>query len=155
MPRLNLTYDLHPFGETFMEEHNSTDEYSHYKFNGKELDEETGLYYYGARYYDPQISIWYGVDQMADKYPSTSPFMYTLGNPVILVDPDGNSATVFITGDDESANNDAKEQLNSSTSLNITRNPKNGKISATGEAKTDDDKLLLVSSPKISLQIKQ
>ena len=71
-----------------------------YKFNGKleqqgnpdysgELDQETGLYYYGARYYDPQISMWYGVDQMADKYPMLSPYMYTAGNPVILVDPDG------------------------------------------------------------------
>jgi RHS repeat-associated protein len=49
-----------------------------YKFNGKleqqgnpdysgELDQETGLYYYGARYYDPQISMWYGVDPKADE----------------------------------------------------------------------------------------
>jgi RHS repeat-associated protein len=78
-----------PFGETFMEEHNATDEYSHYKFNGKELDQETGLYYYGARYYDPQISMWYGVDPMASKYPMLSPYMYTAGNPVMLIDPDG------------------------------------------------------------------
>ena len=72
----------------------------HYKFNGKleqrgnpdysgELDQETGLYYYGARYYDPQISMWYGVDPKADKYPMLSPYMYTAGNPVILKDPDG------------------------------------------------------------------
>ncbi|WP_369682220.1 RHS repeat-associated core domain-containing protein, partial [Apibacter mensalis] len=26
-------------------------------FNGKELDEETGLYYYGARYYNPRESV--------------------------------------------------------------------------------------------------
>ncbi|WP_317126985.1 RHS repeat-associated core domain-containing protein [Apibacter raozihei] len=26
--------------------------------NGKELDEETGLYYYGARYYNPRESVW-------------------------------------------------------------------------------------------------
>ncbi|UKB85052.1 hypothetical protein LF887_05345 [Chryseobacterium sp. MEBOG06] len=35
-----------------------------YKFNAKELDKETGLYYYGARYYNPRASIWYGVDLM-------------------------------------------------------------------------------------------
>ena len=35
-----------------------------YKFNAKELDSETGLYYYGARYY-PRLSIWYGVDPLA------------------------------------------------------------------------------------------
>jgi len=35
-----------------------------YKFNGKELDAESGMYYYGARYYDPRISIWMSVDPM-------------------------------------------------------------------------------------------
>ena len=42
---------------------------SPYKINGKELDEETGLYYYGARYYDPRLSMWYGTDPMQEKYP--------------------------------------------------------------------------------------
>jgi len=67
-----------------------------YKFTGKleqrgnpdysgELDQETGLYYYGARYYDPQISMWYGVDPMADKYPNVTPYMYTAGNPELVV----------------------------------------------------------------------
>ena len=41
-----------------------------YKFNGKQFDEETGLYYYGARYMNPMASIWYGVDPLAEKYPS-------------------------------------------------------------------------------------
>jgi RHS repeat-associated protein len=60
-----------------------------YKFNGKELDAETGLYYYGARYYTPEIGIWLSVDPLSDKYPSMSAYMYCAGNPVILVDPDG------------------------------------------------------------------
>jgi len=37
-------------------------------FNGKELDEETGLYYYGARYYDARTSVWQSVDPMAEKF---------------------------------------------------------------------------------------
>ena len=41
-----------------------------YKFNGKEFDEETGLYYYGARYMNPVTSLWYGVDPLAEKYVS-------------------------------------------------------------------------------------
>ena len=45
------------FGETFVEEHRSSNN-SPYKFNGKELDEETGWYYYGARYYDARTSVW-------------------------------------------------------------------------------------------------
>ena len=33
-----------------------------YLFNGKELDSETGLYYYGARYYDPKVSIFVNIE---------------------------------------------------------------------------------------------
>ncbi|MDD2964220.1 MAG: RHS repeat-associated core domain-containing protein [Bacteroidales bacterium] len=71
-----------------------------YKFNGKsqrsedpdpsgQLDTETGLYYYGARYYDPRGSLWLSVDPMMEKYAGWSPYNYTVGNPVVFVDPDG------------------------------------------------------------------
>ncbi|GEM56634.1 hypothetical protein B0A58_01815 [Flavobacterium branchiophilum NBRC 15030 = ATCC 35035] len=62
---------------------------SPYKFNGKELDDETGFYYYGARYYDPRVSIWMSVDPLAEKFPSLSPYNYCLNNPVNLIDTDG------------------------------------------------------------------
>ncbi len=68
----------------------STGEYdSPYRFNGKELDAETGNYYYGARYYNPKISVWLSVDPLAHKYPSLSPYVFTGNNPIMLVDPDG------------------------------------------------------------------
>ncbi len=60
-----------------------------YKFNGKELDQETGYYYYGARYYDPSAAFWIGVDPLQMKYPDVSPYVYCAGNPVKYVDPDG------------------------------------------------------------------
>jgi len=60
-----------------------------YKFNSKEKDEETGMYYYEARYYTPEVSVWLSVDPMSDKYPGLSPFSYCANNPVMLVDPDG------------------------------------------------------------------
>jgi len=56
-----------PFGEVFIEERNNTWN-TPFLFNAKELDEETGLYYYGARYYDPRVSVWLGVDPMWEKY---------------------------------------------------------------------------------------
>ncbi len=76
-----------PTGEQFLEQR----DYWHtpYRFNGKELDEETGYYYYGARYYTPEIGIWLSVDPLSDKYPSTSSFAYCLNNPVKLIDPNG------------------------------------------------------------------
>lgn len=65
----NVTqYDAYlPYGELLADEHSSSEEMP-YKFNGKEFDEETGPYYYGARYMDPMASLWYGVDKLAEKY---------------------------------------------------------------------------------------
>jgi RHS repeat-associated protein len=76
------------FGETFVEEHSNTDR-TPYLYNGKELDEETGLYYYGARYYDVRTSVFISVDPLAEKYPGWSPYNYTLNNPINLIDPTG------------------------------------------------------------------
>ncbi|MDR1876217.1 MAG: RHS repeat-associated core domain-containing protein [Flavobacteriaceae bacterium] len=92
-----------PFGEVFLEEKN--DKWNTpYKFNAKEMDEETGLYYYGARYYDSKISVWYSVDKplidgtylsgqhdggVYNSYNLNS-YSYCRQNPVLYVDPDGN-----------------------------------------------------------------
>ncbi|MDR1876029.1 MAG: RHS repeat-associated core domain-containing protein [Flavobacteriaceae bacterium] len=82
-----------PFGEVFLEEKN--DKWNTpYKFNAKEMDEETGLYYYGARYYDSKISQWYSVDPKMEKYPHMSPYNYAANNPVKYIDPDGRDIVV-------------------------------------------------------------
>ncbi|MFV0291644.1 MAG: RHS repeat domain-containing protein, partial [Mangrovibacterium sp.] len=75
-----------PFGEVFIEERNNTWN-TPYLFNGKEFDSETGLYYYGARYYNPRTSIFYGCDPLMEDYPSWSPYHYCHNNPINLVDP--------------------------------------------------------------------
>ncbi|MCC2589516.1 RHS repeat-associated core domain-containing protein [Chryseobacterium sp. MFBS3-17] len=73
-----------------MAEQNLPGEYQNqYKFNAKEQDVETGLYYYGARYYNPRISTWYGVDPLAEKMPSWSPYAYAFDNPINWTDPTG------------------------------------------------------------------
>ena len=77
-----------PYGELLVDEHLSTEEMP-YKFNGKEFDEETGLYYYGARYMNPRTSLWYGVDPLAEKYPEIGGYIYCHNNPIILADPTG------------------------------------------------------------------
>jgi RHS repeat-associated protein len=78
------------FGETFVDEHSNTDAIP-YLFNGKELDEETGLYYFGARYYDPRTSTWASVDPMAEKMPGWSPYNFGFDNPLRYMDPTGMS----------------------------------------------------------------
>lgn len=78
-----------PFGETMVDEHlNSRN--SPFKYNGKEFDEETGNYYYGARYYDPKWSIFVSVDPLAEQ--TMDAYGYCYQNPINLVDPDGMSA---------------------------------------------------------------
>jgi len=77
-----------PFGETLVEEHlNSYN--SPYKFNAKELDEETGWYYYGARYYNPKWSIWLSVDPASEIYPSVSPYVFVKNNPLNHLEIEG------------------------------------------------------------------
>ena len=90
----NITqYDAYlPYGELLVDEHSSSEDLP-YKFNGKQFDEETGLYYYGARYMNPMASIWYGVDPLAEKYPTVGGYVYTLCNPVRFIDLKGKKPT--------------------------------------------------------------
>ena len=101
-----------PFGETWVQQAHNT-ERTPYQYTSKELDEETGLYYYGARYYDPRTSVWQSADPVLGKYlptgnreqdarlpglggvfttPNLGLYTYTHQNPVRLIDPDGREA---------------------------------------------------------------
>jgi RHS repeat-associated protein len=59
------------------------------KFSAKEQDAESGLEYFGARYYMPALGRWASVDPLGQKHPQWSPYNYVLDNPEALVDPDG------------------------------------------------------------------
>ena len=85
-----------PFGEVFIEERNSVWN-TPYLFNAKEFDEETGMYYYGARYYEPRLSLWMSTDGQQEEYPNISSYTYSASSPVNYVDPDGN-LVIFVNG---------------------------------------------------------
>ena len=85
-----------PFGEVFIEERNNTWN-TPYLFNAKEFDEETGMYYYGARYYEPRLGLWMSCDPMQEKAPIYSTYSYCHNNPILLVDPDGAYPIITIT----------------------------------------------------------
>jgi len=106
-----------PWGEGWIEQPTNRYDLPQYLFTGKELD-ATGLYYYGARYYDPRISMWLSADPVVGKYiddgikwmremdgdemvisreaagvfdgKNMALYTYCHQNPIILVDPDGN-----------------------------------------------------------------
>jgi len=108
-----------PFGESWVEE-NSNTQRTPYLFSAKELDEETGLYYFGARYYDPRTSVWQSADPILSKYlPSGDQnkdrnlsgmggvykplnlglYSYGHANPVKFFDPDGKETQIIVTKD--------------------------------------------------------
>ena len=62
-----------------------------YRYSGKECDDETGFYYFGARYYAPWLGRWISPDPLWDT-DGLNLYAFTRNNPVNLVDPDGRMA---------------------------------------------------------------
>ena len=62
---------------------------NHYRYNGKELNEDIGLYAYGARYYDPTIGRFTGVDPIADRFPHVSTYNFAKSDPGVNIDLHG------------------------------------------------------------------
>ncbi len=69
-----------------------------YLFSAKEKDEESGMYYFEARYYSDEDIVFRGRDPMFEKYPSISPYAFTKNNPLRYVDPTG-METIAIDGE--------------------------------------------------------
>ena len=88
-------YDYRSFGEqvTLAETADKVTE----NFTGKELDDETKLNYFGARYLDPMLGLWTSVDPARQ---FASPYLYAGNgyNPVNGVDDDGNEFRLDATG---------------------------------------------------------
>ena len=99
----NLTEHLEYFasGETWVNEHPAQPTPVPYQYGAKELDEETGLYYFGARYYNPRTSLWQTPDPALPDYLDGAPnngvfapvnlalYTYAANNPVKFIDPNG------------------------------------------------------------------
>ena len=83
--------EYHPYGTTAYQASNSSINAlaKRYRYTGKERDEETGLYYHGARYYIPWLGRWTASDPLEAKYAPLCTYNYCENNPVMLVDPSG------------------------------------------------------------------
>ena len=82
--------EYYPYGSTSFEATDAAVEVSRkrYRYTGKERDEETGLYYLGARYYAPWIARWTATDP-AGMIDGPDLYAYVRGNPVTMRDPSG------------------------------------------------------------------
>ncbi|MCD4813872.1 toxin [bacterium] len=60
-----------------------------YRYSGKERDDTTGLYYYGARYYAPWLGRWMSADPIREEGGSLDLYEFCSGNPIVRFDKDG------------------------------------------------------------------
>ncbi|MDP3147241.1 MAG: RHS repeat-associated core domain-containing protein, partial [Bacteroidota bacterium] len=77
--------EYYPFGDSSLRTFTS----KRYRYVGKEKDQESGLYYYGARYYAAWTCRFISVDPLAEKFAQLSPFNYSENNPINDKDIDG------------------------------------------------------------------
>lgn len=77
--------EYYPFGETSFASYGK----KRYKYNGKERDEESGLYNYGMRCYSSWTCRFISVDPIKHQYPELTPFQYASNRPINLIDLDG------------------------------------------------------------------
>ena len=102
-----------PYGSTtYQAIRNQTETPKRYRYTGKERDEETGLYYHGARYYAPWLGRWTSCDPhgLIDG-PNT--YVFVRNNPNAFTDPNG-TQSIYQEGN---ANRDAVKQLIESKGL--------------------------------------
>jgi RHS repeat-associated protein len=81
-----------PYGEAWVQ---TGDKGYAPKYNGQELDGESGFYYYNARHYDPQIGRFISADTVVDGATTSAGwnrYMYVHGNPVMYKDPSGHDS---------------------------------------------------------------
>jgi len=82
---VEISYEeYHPFGSTALR----TGLPKRYRYNGKEKDEETSLYYYGARYYASWLGRWTSPDP-AGFVDGPNLYAYVKNNPASYSDPTG------------------------------------------------------------------
>ena len=89
---IQVSYRTDPFGEITDQEGTSA---NRQVFTGQEHDENTGLIYFGARYYDPEIGRFITQDSYlgeAGMPPSLHRYLYAYSNPTYYTDPDGRTA---------------------------------------------------------------
>jgi RHS repeat-associated protein len=78
-----------PYGSsTYQAVRSQTETTKRYRYTGKERDEESGLYYHGARYYAPWLMLWSSCDTLGIAG-GRNLYLYAAGNPVMLRDSSG------------------------------------------------------------------
>ncbi len=82
------TTDYYPFGLT-MANGNKANTDQPYQYGGKEWQNNTQVYDFHARQYNPALGRWFNPDPLMEKFSGVSPYNYCYNNPINVIDPDG------------------------------------------------------------------
>lgn len=105
------------------------------KTNNK-IHRQTGLYYYGARYYNPRTSVFISVDPLAEQ--TMEPYLYTGNNPIMFTDPTGMSKKyIIVTKGEEKGTYVVKSGKANNDKGIYLDNGKGGKGAKVGEMLTE------------------
>ena len=103
--------------------------------------------YFGARYYSDNIMQWLSVDPMSDKYPSMNPYMYCAGNPIRLIDPNGEDILAYNDYSKRKMKSYFKQLFGNSKMFTFNNNRleiRDKQFDKTYNSSTDDQQKLLV-----------
>ncbi|MGC2301657.1 MAG: SpvB/TcaC N-terminal domain-containing protein [Acidobacteriaceae bacterium] len=122
-----LTYEeYYPFGSTSYQAGASVAEANlkRYRYNGKERDEESGLYFYGARYYACWLGRWTACDPQGF-VDGTNLYSYVNNRPTRLIDPNGTQGSDSVPPPNPSQKNAPPPAVDSTT---VTVTDPSGKV---------------------------
>ena len=88
------TTDYYPFGLT-MANGNKANADQPYQYGGKEWQNNTQVYDFHARQYNPALDRWFNIDPMLEKFSGISTYNYCANNPINLIDPDGKEMSLI------------------------------------------------------------
>ncbi|MCC6459487.1 MAG: RHS repeat-associated core domain-containing protein [Saprospiraceae bacterium] len=107
---LDYAAEYYPYGKTMRDYTNGTKE--KYETTQHERDQESGLDYRGARFYDGDIARFLSVDPLAKEYIALSPYNYVAGNPILVVDPDGKENILYVYAPNVSQRDEIIKSIN-------------------------------------------
>ncbi len=124
--------DHYPYGLLMNgRNYSSNPEGARFQYTGHQYDGETTFGYHGARYYNRELGRYMSMDPLAAEFASWTPYNYTLGNPINLIDPDGRSPISVLAkqiakqgvkiGIKKYAKNQIKRRLNRYMSKNMRK----------------------------------
>ncbi len=122
--------EYYPFGDSSLR----TFTKKRYRYCGKEKDEESGLYYYGARYYMSWAARFISIDPLAAEALDRTGYHYSSNNPINRNDPDGMK--------DEGSNETSPKSLDNLSKNEHKEKPKTPKINITKRQRKVENRLI-------------